>query len=57
MGFSDILGARLLPKSKEAGRPVLYSRGMYGYSDLGASRRPLRSRLAPIGAAVERLPR
>ena len=42
---------------RRASPVVLYSRDVYGYSDLGANQRRPRSWLAAIGEPAERLPR
>lgn len=57
LNFPDIVSAQVLPEPGPASRLVLYSRSMYGYSDLGANRRRLRSWLAAIGETAERSPR
>lgn len=57
MDFLDVVRARVLPGPRRASRIVLYSRSLYGYSDLGANRRRLRSWLAAIDATVGRFPR
>ncbi len=56
LNFPDIVSAQVLPGPGEASCLVLYSRSVYGYSDLGANRRRLRSWLAALGEVVERLP-
>lgn len=50
--FPDLVAAQVLPATGDASRLVLYSRSVYGYSDLGANRRRLHSWLAAIEAAV-----
>lgn len=57
LNFPDIVSAQVLPGPGRASRIVLYSRSLYGYSDLGANRRRLRSWLAAIDATVGRFPR
>ncbi|MGA9866390.1 MAG: DUF1499 domain-containing protein [Acetobacteraceae bacterium] len=52
LNFPDLVAAQILPAAGDASRLVLYSRSVYGYSDLGANRRRLHSWLAAIEAAV-----
>ncbi|MGH7211590.1 MAG: DUF1499 domain-containing protein [Acetobacteraceae bacterium] len=52
LNFPDLVAAQVLPATGDASSLVLYSRSVYGYSDLGANRRRLHSWLAAIEAAV-----
>ncbi len=53
LNFPDIVAAQVLAGGDGGSRLILYSRSVYGYSDLGANRRRLRAWLAAIAAAVQ----
>ncbi len=55
LNFPDLVVAQASANPEGGSRLVLYSRSVYGYSDMGANGRRLRSWLAAIGAAM-RLP-
>ncbi len=53
LNFPDLVAAQVLAGPAGGSQLVLYSRSVYGYSDLGANRRRLRAWLDGIGAAVK----
>jgi uncharacterized protein (DUF1499 family) len=53
LNFPDLVAAQVLAAPTGGSHLVLYSRSVYGYSDLGANQRRLRAWLAAIDAAVK----
>lgn len=50
--FPDIVAARVAPRGSEDSTLALYSRSLYGRSDLGVNRRRLEAWLAAVNASL-----
>lgn len=52
--FPDLLAFRVLPRGEATSTLVLYTRSLYGYSDLGVNRKRVASWLAALERSISR---
>ena len=53
LNFPDLITAQIDEAGREASSLVLYSRSVYGYSDLGVNRRRLNAWLAAVQTKID----
>ncbi len=51
--FPDIVAVQVLPRGPGSSTLALYSRSLYGHSDLGVNRRRIEAWLAALSASIQ----